>query len=103
MSIRITNLPDRLHQFHSLSLKLISLAEKGRVISDYYEDVTRLLIDFSGAQYIAIVAKGANSCFRFRYYEHNQWEMTQLDHFPDPAVDLKDLRVHAKLTLPINA
>jgi signal transduction histidine kinase len=50
-----------------------------------------LLIDFSGAQYIAIVAKGANSYFRFCYSQHNQWEMKQLDHFPDPALDLKDL------------
>jgi hypothetical protein len=91
MSTETNKLPERLEQFHRLSLKLIGLAEKGRVISDYYEDVTRLLIDFSGANYIAIVAKGANSYFRFRYSQHNQWEMTQLDHFPDSSVDLKVL------------
>lgn len=91
MSVESNNLPGRLEQFHRLSLKLIGLAEKGRVISDYYEDVTRLLIDFSGANYIAIVAKGANSYFRFRYSQHNHWEMTQLDHFPDSSVDLKVL------------
>jgi signal transduction histidine kinase len=91
MSDEINALSERLQQFHSLSLKLIGLAEKGRVISDYYEDVIRLLIDFSGAQYIAIVARGANSYFRFCYSQHNQWEMAQLDHFPDPTVDLKVL------------
>ncbi len=91
MNAEIKNLPERLEQFHNLSLKLIGLAEKGRVISDYYEDVTRLLVDFSGAQYISIVAKGANSYFRFCYSQQNQWEMTQLDQFPDPAVDLKVL------------
>ena len=103
MGTEINNLPDRLQQFHSLSLKLIGLAEKGRVISDYYEDVTRLLIDFSEAQYIAIVAKGVNNHFRFSYSQQDGWEMTQLDHFPDPALNLADLTSLSGLTVNRNA
>ena len=80
--------PQRLQQFHSLSLKLIGLAEKGRVISDYYEDVTRQLITFSKAQYISIIARGARSYFRFRDSVDNGWEMTQLENFPDVAFAL---------------
>ncbi len=82
--------PQRLQQFHNLSLKLISLAEKGRVISDYYEDVTRQLINFSGAEYVSIIARGARSYFRFRYSVDNGWEMTQLEDFPVAAFKLAD-------------
>ncbi len=77
--------PEILKQFHDLSLQLISSAGKGRVISDYYEDVTKLLIEFSGAQYISIIARGARSYFRFRYSVLKGWDMTQLDNFPDSA------------------
>lgn len=86
MNVDIGPLPLRLQQFHDLSLKLISLAEKGRVISDYYEDVSKLLIDFSGAEYISIIARGAHSYFRFCYSLHQGWEMSQLDGFPDSAI-----------------
>jgi two-component system, NtrC family, sensor kinase len=81
-----SQLPKRLQQFQDLSLKLISLAEKGRVISDYYEDVSKLLIDFSGAEYISIIARGAHSYFRFCYSGHQGWEMSQLDDFPNPDI-----------------
>lgn len=80
--------PQRLQQFHSLSLKLIGLAEKGRVISDYYEDVTRQLLIFSKAEYISIIARGARSYFRFRDSLDYGWEMTQLENFPDVAFEL---------------
>ena len=86
MNVDINPLPERLQQFHDLSLKLISVAEKGRVISDYYEDVSKLLIDFSGAAYISIIARGAHSYFKFRYSLHQGWEMFPLDDFPDTAI-----------------
>jgi len=85
MNVENRQSPEILRHFHELSLKLIALAEKGRVISDYYEDVTKLLIDFSGAQYISIIARGARSYFRFRYSVLKGWDMTQLDDFPDSS------------------
>ncbi len=82
------SLPDRFQRFHNLSLKLVRLAEKGRVISDYYEDVVKLLVEFSGAEYVSITARGARSYFRFRYSQHSGWDNVQLDSFPGAAVDL---------------
>ncbi len=98
MNVNIGPLPERLQHFHDLSLKLISLAEKGRVISDYYEDVSKLLIDFSGAEYISIIARGAHSYFRFRFSRHQGWEMSQLDDFPDPDTKAASVKCFSNLS-----
>ncbi len=87
MSPKNQPLPDRLQQFHELSLNLIGIAEKGKVISYYFEDVIKMLIAFSGADYISIIARGARSYFRFRYSLQNGLEMKLLEEFPAAARD----------------
>lgn len=83
MSSKKESSPDRLEQFHELSLNLISIADKGRVISYYFEDVIKVLITFSGAEYISMIARGAQSYFRFRYSLQDGWKMNLLEDFPD--------------------
>ncbi len=88
MSANSEQLPERLQQFHELSLKIISVAEKGRVISYYYEDVIKLLLDFSEADYISIIAKGARSYFSFRHTIDSGWEMQLLEDYPEAAYNM---------------
>ncbi len=103
MSTDKVTMTEKLQRCHKLSLKLISLAEKGPVISDYYEDVIKILIDFSGADYISIVARGARSYFRFRYSLPGKWEMNQLDGFHDDKIDLTFLEGLSKHAIDQNS
>ncbi len=79
------NVLENLRKFHNLSFSLITMAEKGQVIGDYFENAAKLLMEFSGAELVSIVARGERRYFRFRFTNQNKRELTKLDSFPEPA------------------
>lgn len=54
-----------LEKLHKLSFKLISIAEKGRFISDYFRDISQSILDFSDGDYLSIVASDTRSFYRY--------------------------------------
>ena len=56
-----------LKDFHDLSLKLISLADSSRFMSEYFREAADILLPFLKANYLSYLAKDAGSYYRLVY------------------------------------
>jgi two-component system, NtrC family, sensor kinase len=71
----------RLEDFHELSLRLIRYAEKGRIISDYFRNVSLAILDFSGGEILNIVTGDINSLYRYSYSLDSGWSLHPLKSY----------------------
>lgn len=84
----------RLKDFHELSLKLIGLADKGRLISDYYREISTVLLHFSGAHYLSFLTSDANNYYRLSFYPDKERSSRFQDDFnssPDLPTNIKNI------------
>ena len=93
-----------LKDFHSLSLDLIALADRGRLISDYFREAAGLLFPFLGAQYLSFLTNHEESFYRLTYYldkdDHsklhslfNPFEEPPASAFEPDTAELQDLNL----------
>ena len=75
----------RFKAFLDLSLSLINLAEKGRNIIDYYRDISRMILEFSGADSLNIIAGDLSGYSRFNFSYSKGWIVQPLTNFPSPS------------------
>jgi len=73
------NYNPKLKDFHDLSLQLISFAEKGRFISDYYRDISKRLLEFSGGSYLSFVTSDAGVYYRISFYRDKEGSVMPLE------------------------
>ena len=72
-----------MNSFHELSFKLIDLAEKGTLISDYLKEISRIILEFSKAKQLNFIVNDIKNYYRFISDSDGNWEVTPAPHFRD--------------------
>ena len=65
-----------MNSFHELSFKLIDLAEKGTLISDYLKEISRIILEFSKAKQLNFIVNDIKNYYRFISDSDGNWEVT---------------------------
>lgn len=65
----------KLKRFHKLSLELISLAEKGTLITGYLRDASQKILDFSKAERLNTVVNDIKNHYRFVLEAGGNWNV----------------------------
>lgn len=74
----------RMKNFHELSIKLISLASRGTLISDYLLDISKLILDFSKAQELNFTVCDIRNYYRFTFNIDGTWTVLPAPNFGEP-------------------
>ncbi len=70
-----------LKSFHELSFKLIKLADRGTLISDYLRDISKTVLEFSKADQISIIINDIRNYYRFIFNDDGDWTVTPAQKF----------------------
>jgi len=68
-------------QFHDISFKMMDLADKGTLISDYLKDISKLILDFSDAKQLNFIVNDIKNFYRFRCSSDGEWTVTPAPYF----------------------
>ena len=80
----------KLNTFHRLSLELISLADKGTLISDYLKSASEKIIKMSDAAKLNIIISDIRNYYRFTFYNNGEWKIFPLSgNVLDPELLIK--------------
>ncbi len=83
-------LNNKLHDFRKLSLELISLADKGTLISEYLRNASQKIINLSKASKLNIIVSDISNYYRFTLDNQDQWGIFPLSRNVIDSVQLSN-------------
>lgn len=71
------------NEFHDISFQLLSLADKGTLISEYLQEISKIILDFSKARQLNFIVSDIKNYYRFCSDSDGEWIVTPAPNFKD--------------------
>ncbi|HQO91616.1 MAG TPA: ATP-binding protein [bacterium] len=77
---------DLFNKFHDISFRLLGLADKGTLISEYLQEISKIILDFSKARQLNFIVNDIRNYYRLSSDADGEWVVTaaiQFKEIPD--------------------